>query len=78
MLDRFINPIVFIIAFAIGVLVVYFMHPPPTIIQKFPNPNNAGKLTYKNDNDETCYKYEATEVKCPSDESQIKTVPVQG
>ena len=76
MLDKFVNPIVFIVAFAIGVLVVYFMHPPPTIIQKFPNPNNAGNLTYKNDDNETCYKYEASEVKCPSDPNLILEHPI--
>ena len=75
MLGNFVNPIVFIIAFAIGVLIVYFMHPPPIIIQKFPNPNNAGNLTYKND-DDTCYKYEASEVKCPSDPDLILEHPI--
>ena len=75
MLGNFVNPIVFIIAFTIGVLIVYFMHPPPIIIQKFPNPNNAGNLTYKND-DDTCYKYEASEVKCPSDPDLILEHPI--
>ena len=52
------------------------MHPPPTIIHKFPNPNNAGNLTYKNDDNETCYKYEASEVKCPSDPNLILEHPI--
>lgn len=75
MLGRFINPFVFIVAFAIAILVVYLIHPEPTIIYKYPNPDNAGKITYK-DNDDSCYKYEATEVKCPSDPSLILDHPI--
>jgi len=75
MLDKFINPIVFIVAFGIAIVIVYFTHPEPTIIYKFPNPENADKLTYQDDN-KTCYKYEATEVKCPSDPDLILEHPL--
>jgi hypothetical protein len=81
MLDRFINTYVFIIAFGVAVLVVYLLHPEPTIVHRHPNPHNAGKLTYKHDkknenDDDTCYKYEANEVKCPSDPSLILEHPL--
>ena len=75
MLDKFINPLVFIVAFAISMVFVYFMHPEPTVIYKFPNPENAGKYTYQGD-DKTCYKYEATQVKCPSDPGLILEHPI--
>ena len=75
MLDKFINPYVFIIAFGIAIIIVYFTHPEATIIYKYPNPENAGKLTYQDDN-KSCYKYESNEVKCPSDPSLILDHPL--
>jgi len=76
MLDNFINPMVFIISFIISIFIVYIVHPEPTIIYKHPNPENAGKYTYKNDNNDSCYKYEANEVKCPSDPNLIIEHPL--
>ena len=76
MLDHFINPMVFIISFVISIFIVYIVHPEPTIIYKHPNPENAGKYTYKNDNNDSCYKYEANEVKCPSDPNLIIEHPL--
>jgi len=75
MFDRFINPYVFIIAFIIGIFFVYINHPEPIIIYKYPNPDNAGKLTYQ-DKNKNCYKYESTEVKCPSDPNLILEHPI--
>lgn len=75
MLDKFINVKAFLIAFAVSILIVYIFHPEPTKIYKFPSPDNAGKLTYQ-DNDKNCYKYEAKEVKCPSDPNLILEHPI--
>jgi hypothetical protein len=75
MLGKFVNPYVFVITFFISLVVVYFLHPEPTIIYRFPNPDNSGKLTYQG-KDKTCYKYEATEVKCPSDPNLILEHPL--
>ncbi len=75
MLGKFVNPYVFVISFLISLVVVYFLHPEPTIIYRFPNPDNAGKLTYQG-KDKNCYKYEATEVKCPSDPNLILEHPI--
>jgi len=75
MLESFINPTVFIIAFIIAIGVVYILHPEPTKVYKFPNPDNAGKLTYQ-DESKNCYKYEATEVKCPSNPDLILEHPL--
>jgi len=75
MFDRFINPYVFIIAFIIGIFFVYINHPEPIIVYKYPNPDNAGKLTYQ-DKNKNCYKYESTEVKCPSDPNLILEHPI--
>ena len=75
MLGKFVNPLVFTITFLFSLVVVYFLHPEPTIVYRFPNPDNAGKLTYQ-DKDKTCYKYEASEVKCPSDPNLILEHPL--
>jgi len=75
MLGKFVNPLVFTITFLFSLIVVYFLHPEPTIVYRFPNPDNAGKLTYQ-DKDKTCYKYEASEVKCPSDPNLILEHPL--
>lgn len=76
MLERFVNPIAFVITFIISIVLVYFIHPEPTIIYRFPNPDNAGKLTYQDKKDTSCYKYEASEVKCPSDPNLIIEHPL--
>ena len=44
-------------------------------VVKFANPENAGKLTYQ-DATKNCYKYKATEVKCPSDPDLILEHPL--
>ncbi len=75
MLDHFINPIVFIVAFIVAIFVVYILHPEATIVYKFPNPENAGKITYQ-DEAKNCYKYEASQVKCPSDPNLILEHPL--
>lgn len=75
MLGKFINPLAFTITFLISIVVVYFIHPEPTIVYRFPNPENAGKLTYQ-DKDKNCYKYETNEVKCPSDPNLILEHPL--
>ena len=75
MLNNFINPTVFVISFGIAIIIVYLIHPEPTIIYKYPNPENSGNLTYQDDN-KSCYKYEANEVKCPSDPNLIIDHPL--
>jgi len=75
MLAKFINPVVFIITFIIGIGVVYILQPDSITVVKFPNPENAGKFTYQDDT-KNCYKYKATEVKCPSDPNLILEHPL--
>jgi hypothetical protein len=57
------NFIAFFIAFFIGILYVYLTTPKQKIIIKYPNPFNANKTIYKNEND-ICYKYDVKETKC--------------
>lgn len=75
MLD-YIDPLYFFISLFIGLFVAYVSAPVPDIVIKYPTPENAGKVVYKDDSD-VCYKYEAIEVDCPSDKSKISRVGLQ-
>jgi hypothetical protein len=59
----YINLKYFVISFALGLLVVYAMAPPNRIVYKFPSPDNADSVIYKNESD-SCYRYEAKETSC--------------
>ena len=71
-----LNTKYFLISFSLGILFVYLFTPQPRVIIKFPTPDNAGKIIYK-DNNDVCYKYKATEVQCPLDKSLINKLPIQ-
>ena len=70
-----INPLVFLIAFGIGMLCVYVMHCEPKVIIKYPTPDNVDSTIYTDDND-NCYKYKAEEVKCPANPNEINHHPL--
>lgn len=67
---------VFLISFAIGILIVYLTSPPPREIMVYPTPENVGDLLYK-DKAGQCYHFNYNEVKCPSDKSKMVSVPPQ-
>ena len=73
-LDK-LNPIAFIGACALGLLICYLSKPTPKLVVKFPSPYNAGKITYK-DNSDNCFKIDAEEVSCPLDKTLIKPQPI--
>lgn len=58
-----INIGAFIISLALGILFVYINTPKPKIIFKYPTPDNANNITYK-DPANNCYKYTAKKVEC--------------
>lgn len=53
----------FLIAFAVGISYVYFIHPRPKVVLKYPNPYNSEKLIYQ-DEANSCFKYKAEAVPC--------------
>ena len=59
----------FWIAIGIGFLVAYLFVPFPTVVYKYPTVENAGKVTYVDDQG-VCYKYKATPVDCPAEEKK--------
>ena len=75
MLTKYVNTNVFLITFIISLVIVYLVQPDSKVVYKFPTPENSGKLTYQ-DSNKNCYKYEAVEVKCPSDPNLILEHPV--
>lgn len=75
MLGR-INPLYFLLAFSVGMLITYIYQPKPQVIVKFPSPINAGKIIYKNEKADECFIFEAQKNECPIDQSLIKPQPV--
>lgn len=60
----------FLLAFAFGLLLVYCTMPKPTIIVKYPTPENSDKMVYEDDV-ENCYKFKTTEVECNKDAEDL-------
>lgn len=75
-LSRYILPLPFFISLFIGFMMCYVLTPPPKIVYKFPTPQNASKVIYR-DESENCYKYDVDEVPCPKDKSKITEQPIK-
>ena len=72
----YIDPVYFVAALVVGLLYTYISSPKRTVIVRYPTPENAGKVTYKDEAD-ACYQYKVSVTACPADNSMIKQVPVQ-
>ena len=72
----YIIPLWFFMAFFIGMFLTYISTPLPDIMIKYPTPENAGNIIYR-DSADVCYKYSAEEVKCPADKTKIRTIDIQ-
>jgi hypothetical protein len=70
-----VNLKIFLLAFAVGLLVCYIMTPAPEVVVKFPSPYNAGKVVYK-DKAGACFMYKADKSTCPRDQGQVKNQPI--
>jgi hypothetical protein len=64
-----------LISFALGIFIVYILKPTAIVIIKYPNPENVGKLIYK-DRNGTCFVYETKEVDCNTNEERIRAFPL--
>jgi hypothetical protein len=73
---KYISIKVFIASLCIGLLFAYLSSPPPTIIHVYPTPDNVDTMEYI-DKANNCFKFAATEVKCPAKRSLIKNIPIQ-
>jgi hypothetical protein len=72
---KYLNLPYFLAALFIGIIVVCSTSPTPDIIIKYPTPDNANSVTYK-DKAEVCYKYKSNSVQCPSND-RISKIPQQ-
>ena len=59
----------------IGIIAVLFIKPQQTVVYKYPTPDTAGKVVYKDKNG-VCYKYIATKADCDKNESRLKDFPL--
>lgn len=73
---KYISIKVFIASLSIGLLFAYLSTPTPTIIHVYPTPDNVDHMEYI-DQANNCFKFDATEVKCPADRSSVKSIPIQ-
>ena len=71
-----IEPFYFLMALFFGLFMVYLTTPSPDIIIKYPTPENADSMIYKDDA-ENCYKFKTEEVKCPFNKLEINSIPIE-
>ena len=76
MFIKFIHVPIFLISLAIGALFVYLTHEEPTVIYVYPTPDNINKIQYK-DKADTCYQFDAEQIKCPALLTGVKNIPIQ-
>lgn len=76
-ISKYINIPLFLLSLAFGLFAVYITLPDTRKIYVYPTPENVGVLQYK-DKTDTCFSFKQTEVTCPSSDSEITKIPVQG
>ncbi len=72
---KHIRIIPLIIGLVIGVIAILLIQPQKNVIYKYPTPETAGKVVYKDKNG-VCYKYTSTVVDCDKNEARIKDFPL--
>ena len=60
---EFIDPLLFIISFCIGIFIVYITNPRPNIIIQYPKYDSLNETTYKKNN-HTCFRYKSIDTTC--------------
>ena len=75
-LFNFIDIPTFLISLSVGLFFVYITAPKPDVIFVYPNPDNEGKILYK-DRSGMCHRFQSKQVKCPRNKSLIRKYPIQ-
>lgn len=76
MFTKYICLYTFLISFSIGLFFIYVIGPEIKTIYVYPTLNNYLKYQYK-DNTDQCFEIQPTEVKCPLNPLNIKSIPPQ-
>lgn len=66
----------FLFSLAFGLFAVYITMPDTRKIYVYPTPENLNILQYR-DSTDSCFKFKQEEVDCPTNESDITSIPVQ-
>ena len=74
-IHSYINLKWFIMSFVLGIFMVYCTAAKPTIIIKYPTPENSDELVFKDDV-ENCYKFNTKLISCPKNK-KIPNIPIQ-
>uniref|UniRef100_A0A6C0KMQ8 Uncharacterized protein n=1 Tax=viral metagenome TaxID=1070528 RepID=A0A6C0KMQ8_9ZZZZ len=64
-----------VLGLVMGIVGILFVNPEKNIIYKYPTPENAEKVVYKDKNG-VCYTYKANKVDCDKNESRLKNFPL--
>lgn len=75
-LTQYIDIPAFFISFAVGMFFVYTTFDDRRKIMVYPTPEGVEHVLYKDKSDQ-CFAFHQTEVKCPSNPTQISKIPVQ-
>jgi len=75
-LFKYINFKIFLLSLTFGLFAVYMTAPDMRKIYVYPTPENVDIVQYK-DKTDTCFSFEQTEIKCPTDPSKINMIPMQ-
>ena len=67
---------IFMTSLAIGLFFIYILGPEIKTIYVYPSPENVHEILFK-DNADNCFFLNPVEVDCPTDESQLGSIPIQ-
>lgn len=73
---KYIDLKVFLMAFLLGLFVVYILMPDEKTVYVYPTPDNVDVIQYK-DKANNCFKIVEEEVECPNDKASILGIPMQ-
>lgn len=76
MLLNYISIPIFLVSFAVGLFFIYILGPEMKTIYIYPSPENVNKVLFK-DKAENCFIFKDEPADCPSDISQIFSIPIQ-
>ena len=76
MLLNYISIPIFLISFAVGIFFIYILGPEMKTIYIYPSPENVDKVLFK-DKADNCFVFKDESVDCPSNISEIFSIPMQ-